>query len=449
MAEPSVIIIGAGTFGTSTAYHLSHAYKDPSRVTVIDLAPSPPKQAAAIDVNRIIRTDYPTSLYCNLANEAIYAWFWSLDLQRYFHKTGWIMIDDTDETNSLSSRVRATFKARGADPTHGIPLEELSQEWDVLQATETRGFHTAYFNPEAGWCDAALATDNLMKAAEKRGVRRVTARVTELMVDADLERVSGVRTADGETYSADTIVLAAGAWTSSLLSPVEDLLDIPDEDRIERQMQAVGRVAAYYTMSEEDVERCAKSKLPVICYGLKGEAIPPSRTNKTFTYRNSETSFTNTLTTDSGKTISAPRSQHAVDQTSVPESLKQALHDIVSSKVAPHFASPARLDHWRICWDAVTPTEDWLMCRHPHTRLQNLYLAVGGSFHSYKFLPNAGKYMLNVLQGKTNGREKDAAWGWKHVSDTGCSADKKVNEPLRELQSYESPGVPQESRSRL
>lgn len=31
----------------------------------------------------------------------------------------------------------------------------------------------------------------------------------------------------------------------------------------------------------------------------------------------------------------------------------------------------------------------------------------------YRFLPNAGKYMLNVLDGKSNGAEKDRAFAWK------------------------------------
>lgn len=30
-----------------------------------------------------------------------------------------------------------------------------------------------------------------------------------------------------------------------------------------------------------------------------------------------------------------------------------------------------------------------------------------------RFLPNAGKYMLNVLEGKSNGAEKDRAFAWK------------------------------------
>ena len=30
-----------------------------------------------------------------------------------------------------------------------------------------------------------------------------------------------------------------------------------------------------------------------------------------------------------------------------------------------------------------------------------------------RFLANAGKYIIKVLNGKSNGEEKDAAWAWK------------------------------------
>ena len=40
-------------------------------------------------------------------------------------------------------------------------------------------------------------------------------------------------------------------------------------------------------------------------------------------------------------------------------------------------------------------------------------LAVGGSFHSYKFLPTICKYIVKVLNGVSNGDEKDSHWAWK------------------------------------
>lgn len=219
-----------------------------------------------------------------------------------------------------------------------------------------------------------------MDAAVKRGINRVTAEVLELLLDERNGRIKGVRLADGQTLTADKIVLAAGAWTSALLSAIEDALTMPEADRIERQAKATGTVSAYYKVSDEEVERIITANTPVIVYGGFGEVIPPSRQNKLMKYSNSRTTFTNTITTKSGHKISVPRE----DQSIVPESLIRETEAMMASKVAPQFTRGKKPEYWRVCYDAQTPTEDWLMCRHPHSKLSNLYLAVGGSFHSYK-----------------------------------------------------------------
>ncbi|KAF2765496.1 FAD/NAD(P)-binding domain-containing protein [Teratosphaeria nubilosa] len=417
--EPTVLVVGAGTFGTSTAYHLAQSYKDPSRVTVVDRSPSPPKEAASIDVNRIIRTDYTSSLYCQLANEAIQGWRWNLDVQQYFHWTGWIVMDE--DGSDFSAQVKRVFAERGSLAVEDLALLELGDRWAALKGTDIAGFSHAYFNGEAGWCNAHGATANVMAVAEKRGVNRITDQVTELLLDTNGSRVAGVRTAKGQCLTADKVVLAAGAWTSSLMSPIEDALHVSENDRVENQVQATGRVSAYYHVSQEETDRL--TKIPIVRYGEFVEVIPPSRENRTIKYNDSRHGFVNTMTTKDGHRISVPVVPEK-GQYDVPASIQKETHQLLTSRLMPRLTQGRRPDYWRMCWDAVTPTEDWLMCKHPHSRLNNLYLAVGGSFHSYKFLPNAGKYMLNVLNGHSNGPEKDGAWGWKD-EETLKTGDKR------------------------
>jgi sarcosine oxidase/L-pipecolate oxidase len=50
----------------------------------------------------------------------------------------------------------------------------------------------------------------------------------------------------------------------------------------------------------------------------------------------------------------------------------------------PEYVRNRKPEYWRVCWDACTPTEDLLMCRHPHEELRNLFVAVGGTFSGYK-----------------------------------------------------------------
>ncbi|KAF2122453.1 fructosyl amino acid oxidasesarcosine oxidase [Lophiotrema nucula] len=437
--EPTVLIIGAGTFGASTAYHLSKQYSDPSRITLIDRwsldASNQDKHAAAIDTNRIIRTDYSSRMYCNLANEAIHFWFWSIAVQGHFHKTGWKVLES--DRGEFGDAVRKAFKERGGDYTRDIELDELKQ-YDVLKGLKSEEFAKCYFNPEAGWCDAEKATTSFTKVALERGVRRVTGEVEELLLDAQKSRLEGVRLNDGRILNADKVVVAAGAWTSSLLSSTEDDLEIRDEDRIERQITAVGRLSAYYTLDERETQGMIEAKMPVIVLGRLADIIPPSHPNRTLKINDLRTEITNTVQTPSGHRITVPSRRH---QNEVPKRLREASEQIIRHAMT-EWTRGRIPDRWRLCYDAVTPTEDWLMCRHPDARLMNLYVAVGGSFHSYKFLPNAGAYMCNVLEGKSNGEEKDGAWKWKTEEELKQRKGKEFgassrNLIRRELSDYE------------
>jgi sarcosine oxidase/L-pipecolate oxidase len=59
--------------------------------------------------------------------------------------------------------------------------------------------------------------------------------------------------------------------------------------------------------------------------------------------------------------------------------------------------------------DAITPTQDPIICEHPHSK--GLYLATGGSFHSWKFLPVIGKYVVRMIEGTLDTKLLEA-WAW-------------------------------------
>lgn len=421
-----VLIVGAGVFGTSTAYHL--ALSSPStahKITVLDRTPSPPSSAASTDINKIIRADYSSPFYCDLAYEAMDAWSTWPELKPFYHRTGWVMLDKSD--SDLAERIRKVFKDRGHDPTSDVPLTELGDEkrWGgIMKGTRTEGFRDAYWNPEAGWCEASNATESMMKAAIEKGVKYKVGDVDGLILQDG--GVKGIRTKHGEIHTADKIVLATGAWTSSIMSTLEDELLISEADRVERQATAAGVCVAHYKM--DDIEMAALKDMPVVVYGDNGEVIPPPDENKLLKYTNANT-FTNTVTSKSGHRFSAPPNQ---DQHIVPKKLQDETHEIMMSRVMPQFSQNKPVDHWRLCWDARTPSQDWLLSKHPQETLHNLYFAIGGSFHSYKFLPNVGKYMANVLSGEGNGQEQDHAWGWKKSGFAGRGAHEKTD-PKREL----------------
>lgn len=332
--DSTILIIGAGTFGVSTAWHLSQNHNDPSKVTIIDRQASPPSLSAAADINRIITADYASPLYSALAKEALEFWTEDPDLEWYFHKVGRLVLDDRDRNDS-----------RRNVETKDIQLAEIGRRWGVVDGTDTQFFKRAYLDPEAGWVDSATATWQFLETAIRRRVKRELADVTELLYEKSSRKITGVRTVDGRTFLAETVVLATGAWTSALLSPLEDALNIVDEDRIERQAQATAIVSASFPVSNESLEEMTQQKVPCVSYGRLGEVIPASRENKMLRYTKRDLGIVNTTTTKSGRRISVPPPRRS--QNDVPNVLKVDIKSQLTQRLMPRFTSGE--PEWRMC----------------------------------------------------------------------------------------------------
>lgn len=400
-----VLIVGAGIFGTSTAYHLSLTHPNPSRIVVLDRAPFPSPEAASSDINKIVRADYSSAFYMDLAFEAMDAWSSWEFLKPFYHRTGWVALDETK--SDLSERIRKNFRDSGRpDPSEDISLEEVKTRWDgVLSGINTTDYSKAYTNPTAGWCDASLAIEAMMKEATKRGVRYEVGEVDGLI--GGEHGLFGVKTSDDRTFCGRKTLLATGAWTPWLMAPLEESLEFGEDDSIDRQISTAGVCVAAFTLSS-DKEAEHYGKLPILVYGSQGEVMPVNR-DRMFKFTNANT-FTNTIAHPCGRQVSVPA---PAPQNLVPQALKDESVGIIRNRV-PQILEKGRLpDYWRLCWDTVSPDQNQLICQHPDARLSNLYLATAGSFHSWKFLPTIGKYVVNVLNGKSNGKSKDDAWKWK------------------------------------
>ena len=428
-----LLIVGAGIFGTSAAYHLARSHPKPSSVAIIDRTPFPPDHGASTDINKIIRPDYSVRFYMDLAYEAVDAWdTWpELKGKGYYHRTGWLNLGE--KGSDLQDRIRQNYRNRGHDPTSDVPLQDVRKICGGIFAdTNLESVGKAYWNPLAGWCDAAAATAELMKVATERGVQYITGDVQQLKLGS--KRVEGVRTSDGKLYKANKIVLASGAWTSKLMTSTEDALEIPEEDRVERQVSAAAVCVAHYKLSPQEVDEL--SEMPVVIYSDRGDCQPPPSNHLLkLTWA---PSLANTIVTSTGHRVSTPPDQ---DQRTVPERLKQRTREAIAHQVLPQYTADRAEEYWRLCWDAISPSQDQLITRHRHPKLQNLFFAIGGSFHSYKFLPTIGKYIVNVVNGMSNGEEKDQHWAWKSQSQLlqfkqGKGAQEKAV-PIMELSEME------------
>lgn len=337
--DSTILIIGAGTFGVSTAWHLSQNHSDPSKVIIIDREASPPSRSAAVEINRILTADYASPMYAELAGEAMSFWAEDPDLEWYFHKAGRLVLEEKGHHDGQRAP-----QPRGRGDLQELDLAEVKRRWNVLDGTDLRAVHRAYLEPDAGWVDAATATWQFLETAIRRRVRRVVGDVAELVFDKTDGGIRGARTADGREFLADTVVLAAGAWTSALLAPVEDALNISDEDRIEVQAQATATISVSYPVTTEGLKQIAGCKMPCVVYGEVGEVVPASRDEKLLRYTGLKTKVVNMMTTRSGRQISVPPEKWG---SRVPEDLKINIEKTVTQLLMPKFAK-GRPD-WRMC----------------------------------------------------------------------------------------------------
>jgi glycine/D-amino acid oxidase-like deaminating enzyme len=189
----SALVVGAGVTGAAVARELARRGWD---VTLAEqYGPGTVRSASGGDTRLLRAAHGDTAWYTELAWRARSLW---LDLQeetatRIWEPTGlaWLArADDGFERSSVAPLERA-----------GVPHEWLAPEQaaDLFPSLGLAGLHAVLWEPSAGVLHARRATQLLVEDGERRGVRRLAARV-----------------APGGEQAADAVVWACGAWLPAL-----------------------------------------------------------------------------------------------------------------------------------------------------------------------------------------------------------------------------------------
>ncbi|KAI5918111.1 FAD dependent oxidoreductase-domain-containing protein [Camillea tinctor] len=225
-------------------------------------------------------------------------------------------------------------------------------------------------------------------------------------------RVAGAQLADGSRLAADLVVVAAGAWTPSLV----DLSGLA---------VATGQVLGYLRISAEEQERLGRS--PVLLDLTDGLFVIPPRDGVLKVARHSygylnpvslpRAPLGKTTPESPRRVVSVPLTHLSPPSPSSPNdaippegeaALRAGLRKLVPSLGdRPFFKT-------RLCWYTDTPTGDWIIDYHP--RWEGLFVATGGSGHGFKFLPVLGDKIVDCIVGNPpeEFREK---WKFRTVAD--------------------------------
>ncbi|KAK1753747.1 FAD dependent oxidoreductase [Echria macrotheca] len=402
----TTIIVGAGVFGASAALH--HITKHPtSSITLIDRDPytAPTRVAASWDWNKVIRSDYLDPTYTRLGLEAQQLWRSSPVFQEYYHESGVVWISPS----TFGRTAIANFEAIGADvDVEMISVEETKKlGGGCFAEADYTGITEVLLDRSSGWAEAKEALGSAIRAAVDAGVRYVAAEVAGLVFDEE-GRCAGVRLADGEVLAADRVVLCTGAYTPALL-----INSAPGDEK----MHAGGRILAFGvtegTVPLEEGKAGMLDTMPVgindnpLGRGVDAGCLPLPKQGEIKTW--GQILFRNTVTHPlTGEVISTPPVAADYNQWDVPPVLKDDARHALKSLFGDSI-SGEKMNKFRICWDAATPSGDFIVS--PHSGCEGLFVATCGSFHGFKFLPVIGKYVVQMLDGELDA-ELEKKWAW-------------------------------------
>jgi glycine/D-amino acid oxidase-like deaminating enzyme len=223
-----VIVIGAGAWGSWTAYHL---VKSGVKVTIIDQYGAANSRATSADETRGIRSSYgdradeTAPLWTKWARTAIARWHefdkeWGPQFRtRFFVETGDVICRATDEP--FTKRTRELWTAQGVK--HEVLTgDEVRKRWPVMNSDDTT---IALYEPDAGVARARASTQAINAIAQKMGATLKIGRVRPGLIVNN--KMDGVIFDDGTILRGDAYVWACGPWLGKVFPYLKSRVRVP------------------------------------------------------------------------------------------------------------------------------------------------------------------------------------------------------------------------------
>lgn len=379
----NIVIIGAGTWGCSTALEL--ARRGHTDITVLDASPFPSPISAGNDLNKIAeeanepaQDDADDDFFWHYIHQlAMNAWKHDPLLKPFYHPTGFI-----DAAVGDDAYQRCVEYAEGED----AELLALNSKQDfaktmpagVLQG-DFPGWRGFWKQRGAGWVSASGALKAMHAEAAKLGVHFVTGgpegSVETLLYSRDSKTAVGVRTADGRSHMANHTILAAGANSDRLLD-------------FQNQLRPTAWTLAHIPLSA--AEAPLYRDLPVLYAVDRGFFIEPDADTRELKLCDEHPGYINPVV-QNGSLRSVPLARHQIPAAA--ESRMRLLLRDTMPQLADRAFSFARL-----CWDADTPDRRFLIARHP--AIARLVVAVGGSGNGFMACPAVGVLVADAIEAR-------------------------------------------------
>ena len=352
-----VAIVGLGAVGSAVAYHLA---REGARVVGFDQYVPPHTLGSTHGRTRIIREAYfEHPLYVPLVQRAYELW---AELERecgrtLLLRTGGLMVGRPDGLIVAGSRRSAI--------AHGLQHEMLDAD-EVRRrfpGHEPEEGMVALLEPRAGMLLPEACVTAYHELARRQGAKL---RLGECVLEWRVEGAgAAVRTATGERWRVDRLVLAAGAWMPELLSDLRPPLEI------ERQL-------FHWFEPRSHPERFSAHRAPVALWEYDDQRM-----------------FATLPDTGHGVKIGV----HHEGEITTPGRVRREISPEEDERIRVLLrrflpGADGRLVESRVCLYTNTPDRDFLIDRHPDH--PQVILASPCSGHGFKFASAIGEAVAGL-----------------------------------------------------
>ncbi len=208
MEENPIVVIGAGSTGASTAYHLARANK---RVILIDGSQVGGGMTSLSSA--IVRTHYSNR---EVARMALYSLRVFRDFGSIGHsgfvRSGLLILAGSELRQGILSNVKM-LNSIGAKNE----ILEPSEAARLFPEVDLAGTDIMVYEPESGYADSVGIANAYANAARNMGaVLLLGRRVTQLVTDSG--RLSSISLSDGSRINCSRAILCTNVWTNKLLT---------------------------------------------------------------------------------------------------------------------------------------------------------------------------------------------------------------------------------------
>lgn len=355
LMRADVVVVGGGILGAATLWELAARGVDAALFERASFAQESTGKSAAI-----VRMHYSNAPVVRMAvrsRDALMNLPETLGCDSVYTRSGWLfLLDESERQHAITNRQMQL--GEGAI-SREVPLDELS---DLIPGIEIGGLGHALFEADSGFADPVATTIAYLRAAQGLGA----ALNENVGVDRILVKngaVTGVETG-GRRILCGSVVLAAGAWSVQLADNIG--LRLPVE--ITREQDVI------YETSSANVAVAVSDQADRIYFR------PLSSTE---------------LLVGRGY----PKPYEVVDPNGYDTTIDEGFEADVRARLIRRIPSlsPVRTLGSRVGLYSVTP--DWHPLLGPVESVRGLYLATGGSGHSFKLGPAIGEMLASCVLG--------------------------------------------------